>query len=119
MTTQEEGRHALEKSRPIIEATLPIIAERINDITPDFYRRMFAARPDLMDGMFSRSSQLEGTQPKALAGSIAVFASYIVREPGLLPRRGPLPRCTSTPSLGLKEEEYPTVYKVPLRGNRR
>ncbi len=28
-----------------------IIAERINDITPDFYRRMFAARPDLMDGM--------------------------------------------------------------------
>lgn len=34
-----------EKSRPIIEATLPIIAERINDITPDFYRRMFVALP--------------------------------------------------------------------------
>ena len=61
-----------EKSRPVIEATLPIIAERIGHITPDFYERMFAARPDLMDGLFSRSSQLEGTQPKALAGSIAV-----------------------------------------------
>lgn len=57
-----------EKSRPVIEATLPIIAERIGHITPDFYERMFAARPDLMDGLFSRSSQLEGTQPKALAG---------------------------------------------------
>ena len=54
-----------EKSRPIIEATLPIIADRIGHITPDFYERMFAARPDLMDGLFSRSSQLEGTQPKA------------------------------------------------------
>ena len=47
-----------EKSRPIIEATLPIIADRIGHITPDFYERMFAARPDLMDGLFSRSSQL-------------------------------------------------------------
>ena len=100
-----------EKSRPIIEATLPIIAERINDITPDFYRRMFAARPDLMDGMFSRSSQLEGTQPKALAGSIAVFASYIVQNPGSYPDEVLSRVAHKHASLGLKEEEYPTVYK--------
>lgn len=100
-----------EKSRPIIEATLPIIAERINDITPDFYRRMFAARPDLMDGMFSRSSQLEGTQPKALAGSIAVFASYIVQNPDSYPDEVLSRVSHKHASLGLKEEEYPTVYK--------
>ena len=100
-----------EKSRPIIEATLPIIAERINDITPDFYRRMFAARPDLMDGMFSRSSQLEGTQPKALAGSIAVFASYIVEHPDSYPDEVLSRVAHKHASLGLKEEEYPTVYK--------
>ena len=100
-----------EKSRPIIEATLPIIAERINDITPDFYRRMFAARPDLMDGMFSRSSQLEGTQPKALAGSIAVFASYIVQNPDSYPDEVLSRVAHKHASLGLKEEEYPTVYK--------
>lgn len=100
-----------EKSRPIIEATLPIIAERINDITPDFYRRMFAARPDLMDGMFSRSSQLEGTQPKALAGSIAVFASYIVQNPNSYPDEVLSRVAHKHASLGLKEEEYPTVYK--------
>ena len=100
-----------EKSRPVIEATLPIIAERINDITPDFYRRMFAARPDLMDGMFSRSSQLEGTQPRALAGSIAVFASYIVEHPNSYPDEVLSRVAHKHASLGLKEEEYPTVYK--------
>ena len=100
-----------EKSRPIIEATLPIIAERINDTTPDFYRRMFAARPDLMDGMFSRSSQLEGTQPRALAGSIAVFASYIVEHPDSYPDEVLSRVAHKHASLGLKEEEYPTVYK--------
>lgn len=100
-----------EKSRPIIEATLPIIAERINDITPDFYRRMFAARPDLMDGMFSRSSQLEGTQPRALAGSIAVFASYVVEHPDSYPDEVLSRVAHKHASLGLKEEEYPTVYK--------
>ena len=70
-----------EKSRPVIEATLPIIAERIGHITPDFYERMFAARPDLMDGLFSRSSQLEGTNRRRLLG----------------PSRSSLPTLWSTP----------------------
>ncbi len=99
------------KSRPVIEATLPVIAERINDITPDFYQRMFAARPDLLDGMFSRSSQLEGTQPKALAGSIAVFASYILANPDKYPDEVLSRVAHKHASLGLREEEYPTVYK--------
>ena len=100
-----------EKSRPVIEATLPIIAERIGHITPDFYERMFAARPDLMDGLFSRSSQLEGTQPKALAGSIAVFASYIVEHPDSYPDEVLSRVAHKHASLGLQEDEYPTVYK--------
>ncbi|MBM7052235.1 MULTISPECIES: globin domain-containing protein [unclassified Rothia (in: high G+C Gram-positive bacteria)] len=100
-----------EKSRPVIEATLPVIAERINYITPEFYKRMFAARPDLMDGMFSRSSQLEGTQPKALAGSIAVFASWIVANPDSYPDEVLSRVAHKHAALGLKEEEYPTVYK--------
>ena len=99
------------KSRPVIEATLPVIAERINDITPDFYQRMFAARPDLLDGMFSRSSQLEGTQPKALAGSIAIFASYILANPDKYPDEVLSRVAHKHASLGLREEEYPTVYK--------
>lgn len=100
-----------EKSRPVIEATLPVIAERINDITPDFYQRMFAARPDLLDGMFSRSSQLEGSQPRALAGSIAVFASYILANPDKYPDEVLSRVAHKHAALGLRAEEYPTVYK--------
>ena len=100
-----------EKSRPIVEATLPVIAERINYITPEFYKRMFAARPDLMDGMFSRSSQLEGTQPRALAGSIAIFASYIIENPNKYPDEVLSRVAHKHASLGLQEDEYPTVYK--------
>jgi nitric oxide dioxygenase len=98
-----------EKSRPVIEATLPIIAERIGHITPDFYERMFAARPDLMDGLFSRSSQLEGTQPKALAGSIAVFASYIVEHPDSYPDEVLSRVAHKHASLGLQGNKPPPV----------
>lgn len=100
-----------EKSRPVVEATLPVIAERIPHITPVFYRDMFAARPDLMDGMFSRSSQLEGTQPRALAGSIAVFAQWIVQHPDSYPEEVLSRVAHKHASLGLRPEEYPTVYR--------
>lgn len=45
------------QSRPVIEATLPIIGARISSITPNFYDRLFAAHPQLLDGIFSRSNQ--------------------------------------------------------------
>ena len=73
------------KSFPVIEATLPIIAERISSITPNFYNRLFTAHPELLDGIFSRSNQKNGTQQQALAGSIAVFATYLVKHPGVTP----------------------------------
>lgn len=100
-----------EKSRPIIEATLDIVAERMPYITPEFYKRMFAARPDLMDGMFSRSSQLEGTQPQALSNSIVIFASYIFNNPDKYPDEVLSRVAHKHTSLGLQEDEYPTVYK--------
>ena len=40
-----------EKSRPVIAQTLGVVAERIPHITPEFYRSMFEARPDLLDGV--------------------------------------------------------------------
>lgn len=100
-----------EKSRPIIEATAPVVAERMPHITPEFYKRMFAARPDLMDGMFSRSSQLEGTQPQALSNSIVIFATYILNNPDKYPDEVLSRVAHKHASLGLLEDEYPTVYK--------
>ena len=85
------------QSRPVIEATLPIIGARISSITPNFYDRLFAAHPQLLDGIFSRSNQKNGTQQQALAGSIAVFAT-----PRSIPQKLCRKRCwhalpTSTP----------------------
>ena len=113
VTVQEEGKTCSRESRPIIEATLPIIAERINDITPDFHRRMFAARPDLMDGMFSPLLSARRTQPKALAPSLCSLP-ISSRTPDSYPT-GPLPRSTQARIPGLKEEEYPPSTSISSR----
>ncbi|WP_040160721.1 globin domain-containing protein [Nigerium massiliense] len=100
-----------EKSRPVIEATAPVIAERIPHITPLFYRRMFTARPDLLDGMFSRSNQKSGEQPRALAGSIVNFAVHLLNHPDSYPDAVLSRIANKHAALGLQEDEYPTVYE--------
>lgn len=100
-----------EKSRPVIEATLPVIQGRINTITPIFYERLFKNHPELMDGMFSRADQKEGIQPRALAGSIPVFASYILNNPDSYPDEILSRVAHKHASLGVGEEGYEIVYK--------
>ncbi|RZU66181.1 nitric oxide dioxygenase [Microterricola gilva] len=100
-----------EKSRPVIEATLPLIGERIPHITPKFYARMFAARPELLDGLFSRANQNNGTQQQALAGSIAAFATHLVTNPGTLPEAVLARIANKHTSLGITEDQYGIVYE--------
>lgn len=100
-----------EKSRPVIEQTIGVIAERIPSITPEFYKSMFAARPDLLDGMFSRSNQKNGTQPQALAGSIAMFAAHLLNNPDSYPDESLSRVAHKHASLGLQPDEYPTVHE--------
>ena len=56
-----------DTSRPVIEATLPVVGENIGAIAERFYAHMFGEHPELLDGLFNRGSQAEGTQQKALA----------------------------------------------------
>ncbi|MCG2622867.1 globin domain-containing protein [Arthrobacter sp. I2-34] len=100
-----------EKSRPIIEATLPLVGERLGSITPNFYRRMFAAHPELLDGLFSRANQRNGEQQKALAGSIAAFASHLVANPDTVPEQVLSRIAHKHTSLGITEDQYQIVYK--------
>ena len=100
-----------EKSRPVIEQTIGVVAERIPFITPEFYRSMFEARPDLLDGMFSRANQRNGAQPQALAGSIALFASHLLAHPGTTPDEMLSRVAHKHASLGLPADEYPTVHE--------
>ena len=74
-----------ETSRPVVEATLPVVGENIGKIAERFYQHLFGEHPELLDGIFNRGNQAEGTQQQALAGSVAVFASALVSHPGRLP----------------------------------
>jgi nitric oxide dioxygenase len=100
-----------DTARPVIEATLPVVAAHLDEITPRFYARMFAARPELLDGIFSRANQRNGTQQKALAGSIASFASHLVEHPDTLPEKVLTRIAHKHTSLGIVEEQYPIVYE--------
>lgn len=100
-----------DKSRPLIEATLPLVGSRLGAITPNFYRRMFAAHPELLNGLFSRANQNNGEQQKALAGSIAGFASALVAHPDLIPEQMLSRIAHKHTSLGITEDQYQIVYK--------
>jgi len=100
-----------EKSRPLIEATLPLVGARMGAITPNFYSRMFAAHPELLDGLFSRANQNNGEQQKALAGSIAGFASALVANPDVVPEQMLSRISHKHTSLGITEDQYDIVYK--------
>ncbi|WP_016881391.1 MULTISPECIES: globin domain-containing protein [unclassified Rhodococcus (in: high G+C Gram-positive bacteria)] len=62
-------------STEMIRATLPAVGAAIEDITTLFYRKMFAAHPELERDLFNRGNQKQGGQQKALAGAIAAFAA--------------------------------------------
>src|ERR1700712_3191702 len=99
-----------ERSRPVIEATLPVVGDHIDEIARRFYAHLFAERPELLDGVFNRGNQAEGSQQKALAGSVAVFASAMVHHPERLPEHLLSRIAHKHASLGLRPEQYQVVH---------
>jgi nitric oxide dioxygenase len=100
-----------DRSRPVIEATLPAVADNIQTIAQRFYEHLFEVHPALLDGVFNRGNQKEGTQQQALAGSIAVFASALVEHPDRLPWHLLSRVAHKHASLGLRPEQYEVVYE--------
>ncbi|TFV51856.1 globin domain-containing protein [Blastococcus sp. TF02A_35] len=100
-----------ERSRPVIEATLPVVAENIEEIARRFYGHMFSAHPELFDGTFNRGNQAEGTQQVALAGSVAVFASALVKTPEQVPERLLTRIAHKHVSLGITPAQYDIVHE--------
>jgi len=98
------------QSLPLIEATLPLVGERMPAIAKNFYSRMFAAHPELFDGLFSRSNQKNGSQQQALAGSIAVFATHLVQNPDTTPEAMLSRIAHKHVSLDIQPEQYDVVY---------
>ena len=104
------------QSLPLIEATLPLVGERMPQIAKNFYNRMLTAHPELFDGMFSRSNQRNGTQQQALAGSIAVFATHLVQNPDTTPEAMLSRIAHKHISLSITPEQYDVVYKYLFEG---
>lgn len=100
-----------DTQRAAIAATLPAVQWALPEITPRFYRGLFAAHPNLLDNLFNRTHQKSGEQPQALAGSIAAFARLQL-EPDVRRQRFILDRIAHKhASLGVTAEQYVVVHE--------
>jgi nitric oxide dioxygenase len=99
-----------DRSRPVIEATLPVVAENIEEIATRFYTHLFGEHPELLDGVFNRGNQAERTQQMALAGSVAVFASSLLKVPEQLPEHLLSRIAHKHASLGITAAQYDVVH---------
>jgi hemoglobin-like flavoprotein len=110
-TSTGKGDHVLsDRSRSVIEATLPVVAENIEEIATRFYVHLFGEHPELLDGTFNRGNQAEKTQQMALAGSVAVFASSLVKSPEQVPEHLLARIAHKHASLGISPEQYDVVH---------
>lgn len=99
-----------KSSRPIIEATLPVVGQNITEIANRFYKHMFAAHPELLDGTFNRGNQADGAQQQALAGSVASFATFLIDRPDEMPEALLSRISHKHVSLGLAPNQYQIVH---------
>jgi nitric oxide dioxygenase len=99
-----------DRSRPVIEESLPVVADHIEQIARRFYAHLFDTHPDLLDGTFNRGNQAEGTQQVALAGSVAVFANALVKEPEQVPEQLLARIAHKHASLGIGPAQYQVVH---------
>ena len=93
-----------------IKATLPLVGANIGDIAKTFYRTMFGNHPDLLKNTFNRGNQAQGAQQKALAASVATFASLLVDPDGPTPDQMLSRIGHKHVSLGITEDQYQVVH---------
>ena len=74
--------HLTPAHEETVRATLPVIGANIGTIAKTFYAGMFAAHPELLKNTFNRGNQRSGAQQKALAASVATFATMLVNPDG-------------------------------------
>ncbi|MEU6730483.1 globin domain-containing protein [Nonomuraea wenchangensis] len=100
-----------EESAAVVRATLPVVAAQLDTITARFYDTMFADRPELLDGLFNRGNQRSGEQRRALAGSIAAFATMLLDHPDERPDALLSRIAHKHAAVGVTEDQYVIVHK--------
>jgi nitric oxide dioxygenase len=109
-TTKEGSAVLSDQNRPVIEATLPVVGQHIGEIAQRFYGHMFSTHPELLDGTFNRGNQARGEQQQALAGSVAAFATTLVKTPDRVPENLLSRIAHKHASLGIRPDQYQVVY---------
>ncbi|MEU9571782.1 globin domain-containing protein [Streptomyces massasporeus] len=99
------------ESAAIVRSTLPAVAGALDEITTRFYGAMFRDRPELLDGMFNRGNQASGAQRRALAGSIAAFATTLLDHPDTRPDVLLDRIANKHAAVGVTDDQYTIVHK--------
>ncbi|SQC56956.1 globin domain-containing protein [Paenilisteria newyorkensis] len=102
-----------EEQKQIVKSTAPILKEHGKEITSIFYKKMFAAHPELLN-YFNLTNQEIGTQPLALANTVYLAAENIEQLEVLLPQVKTIAH--KHRSLTIKAEHYPIVGEYLLKG---
>ncbi|WP_433604818.1 globin domain-containing protein [Prescottella agglutinans] len=102
-------------SRPVIEATLPVVGEHLGEISEVLYRHLFDGLPSFASDLFNRSNQESGEQQKALAGSIAAFATLLVTEDAPPVDQVMSRIAAKHASLGVVRAHYDLVHRALFR----
>lgn len=95
----------------LIKATVPVLVEHGNTITTVFYKNMLAAHPEL-NNVFNIPNQVNGHQPRALAGALYAYAANIDNLGALGPAVELI--CNKHASLYIKPDDYKIVAKYLL-----
>ncbi|PLB44856.1 flavohemo protein [Aspergillus steynii IBT 23096] len=94
-----------------IKATVPVLQVHGKAITTLFYKNMLDAHPEL-NTVFNTANQVNGHQPRALAGALFAYASHIDDLGALTPAVELM--CHKHASLYIKPEQYEIVGKYLL-----
>jgi len=95
-----------EKSRPYIDASVPVLREHGLAITTLFYQSMFAEHPELTN-LFNMGNQANGSQQQSLASAVFAYAANYRNADALAPVLNRIAHKHA--SVGLTSAHYPIV----------
>ncbi|GGF49233.1 flavohemoprotein [Aliidongia dinghuensis] len=95
-----------QKTKDIVKATAPVLAEHGNTIVHRFYERMLGTHPELKN-IFNMAHQKQGQQQEALARAVYAYAEHIEDPQSLMAVLNNV--ANKHASLGVRPDQYPIV----------
>ncbi|AST33782.2 globin domain-containing protein [Ralstonia solanacearum] len=95
-----------EQSKPLIDASVPVLREHGLTITQTFYRNMFASHPELTN-LFNMGNQANGSQQQSLASAVFAYAANHGNNAALAPVVGRIVHKHA--AVGIRPSHYPIV----------